>query len=184
MKEQIFTVTYPWDNNGYKPYAEYRLSVCEDSFLMQITVEEHNPRRVQTRHQQDVYKDSCVEWFVNFLPDSCDRYFNFEVNASGIMHVAFRRGRHDGTLLTEEAIRQLNIQATVGEDTWQVCFRVPFSWIQSYIPEFQFREGMKIRTNFYKCGDETQFPHYGIWKESPLEKPDFHRPEYFGEVTL
>ena len=58
---------------------------------MHIIVKESKPRRELTEHQSDVCRDSCVEWFVNFLPERCDRYFNFKVNPNGAMHVAFRR---------------------------------------------------------------------------------------------
>ena len=36
--------------------------------------------------------------------------------------------------------------------------------------------------NFYKCGDETEFPHYGMWSEAVSDTPDFHRPECFGRL--
>ena len=184
MKPKKFTVTYPWDDNGYKPYVEYELSMDEFGFLMYINVRESDPRRRETEHQRDIYKDSCVEWFVNFMPDSCDRYFNFETNANGAMHVAFRRDRHEGQMLTAEDIAALNIHAEIKDSTWEVSYSVPFSLIRKYIQQYRFEEGMKIRTNFYKCGDETEFPHYGIWTEYALEKPDFHRPECFGEIVL
>lgn len=184
MSGYQFTLTYPWDTNRYKPYVEYTLDLDEVGFLMKIQVQEKDPKRTRTAHQQEVHKDSCVEWFVNFMPETCDRYFNFEVNANGKMQVAFRKDRYEKTLLTEEDIEELDIKAEVGEESWKVCYHVPFSLIRRYIPDYQFVPGMKIRTNFYKCGDETDFPHYGIWKESPLEKPDFHRPEYFGEIII
>lgn len=184
MKPKHFTLTYPWDINGYKPYTEYELCMDEEGFLMHITVQERDPRRVETEHQRDVHKDSCVEWFVNFMPEICDRYFNFEVNANGAMHVAFRKGRYDSALLTEEDIDSLDIRTEISAETWEVRYHVPFALIQKYIPQYHYEKGMHIRTNFYKCGDETEFPHYGIWTEYPLEVPDFHRPEYFGELVL
>ncbi|MBQ8813434.1 MAG: hypothetical protein IJZ85_02900 [Lachnospiraceae bacterium] len=184
MNKQKFTLTYPWDENGYKPYTEFELDVSETGFLMRVMVHEDNPRRVETEHQHYVHKDSCVEWFVNFAPMICDRYFNFEVNANGAMHVAFRKDRYEGVLLTEEEIRTLKITTKINDSNWAICFRVPFVLIKKYIPQYCYEKGMKIRTNFYKCGDNTEFPHYGIWTKYPLEKPDFHRPEYFGEITV
>ncbi len=183
MRQQTFTLTYPWDINGYKPYVEYELSMDDEGFRMHITVHERNPRRVETEHQGDIYMDSCVEWFVNFQPEVCERYFNFEVNANGAMHVAFRKDRHDALMLTKEDIHSLNIRAEIKEDTWEVWYRVPFTLIRKYIPEYHYQKGMEIRTNFYKCGDGTEFTHFGIWAESLLEKPDFHRPEFFGKVV-
>lgn len=181
---QTFTLTYPWDDYGYKPYAEYNLDVDDAGFIMHITVWEQNPKRKEKEHQAAVHKDSCVEWFVNFAPKICDRYFNFEVNANGAMRVAFRKDRYDLTLLPVEDISMLNIKTIIHEQTWEVCYHVPFALIQKYIPRYQYEQGMTIRTNFYKCGDETDFPHFGIWHEYPLNEPDFHRPELFGIVVL
>jgi len=184
MTPQIFTLTYPWDINGYRPHVEYELSMDDIGFVMRMTVYEREPRRMETEHQRDIYMDSCVEWFVNFAPELCDRYFNFEVNANGAMHVAFRKDRYEGTMLTEEDIRKLNIHAEINEEQWEVQYSVPFALIRKYIPQYRYKKGMRIRTNFYKCGDATAFPHFGIWREYPLDKPDFHRPEYFGELKL
>jgi hypothetical protein len=41
-----------------------------------------------------------------------------------------------------------------------------------------------ITGNFYKCGDETEYPHFGCWNLIASPVPDFHRPEYFGEIVL
>ena len=41
-----------------------------------------------------------------------------------------------------------------------------------------------IRANFYKCGDKTAHPHYLSWSPIDTPKPDFHRPEFFGELIL
>ena len=180
---QTFTLTYPWDENGYKPYVEYKLNVDDTGFSMHITAWEQNPRRTVTEHQGSVHNDSCVEWFANFAPLLCDRYFNFEVNANGAMRVAFRKDRHDLSLLPLEDIALLNIQTAIHAETWEVRFQVPFALLRKYIPGYRYEKGMQIRTNFYKCGDLAQFPHFGIWKEYPLEKPDFHRPEFFGVVV-
>lgn len=181
---QTFTLTYPWDDNGYKPHVEFHLDVEAAGFSLRILVQEENPKRTAKEHQAFVHKDSCVEWFVNFAPDMCDRYFNFEVNANGAMRAAFRKDRYDFSLLSAEDISSLEIETLIAEKTWEVSYHVPFALIRKYIPEYQYQCGMSIRTNFYKCGDETAFPHFGVWNAIPLEKPDFHRPEYFGIVTL
>jgi hypothetical protein len=30
----------------------------------------------------------------------------------------------------------------------------------------------------------TRYPHYGCWNLIGTERPDFHRPEYFGTIVL
>ena len=42
----------------------------------------------------------------------------------------------------------------------------------------------KLLGNFYKCGDATLLPHYLSWSQIDTEQPDFHRPEFFGELLL
>ena len=32
--------------------------------------------------------------------------------------------------------------------------------------------------------DKTAHPHYLSWSPIGTEKPDFHRPEFFGELVL
>jgi len=188
MKKQDFTLQYPWDatidKNGYKPHVVFTLGQNPIGFTMDITVFEKDPKREKTEHLQFVHEDSCVEWFVNFMPEKCDRYFNFEVNANGIMNVAFRKDRYEKQLLSPEDIESLKIRTEIHEAHWNVSYIVPFSLIQKYIPAYTFTPGMKIKTNFYKCGAMTAFPHHGIWNAMPLEKPDFHQPDYFGEVIL
>jgi hypothetical protein len=41
-----------------------------------------------------------------------------------------------------------------------------------------------LRANFYKWGDGTSVPHYLTWSHIVTETPDFHRPEFFGELFL
>ena len=41
-----------------------------------------------------------------------------------------------------------------------------------------------MKGNFYKCGDDTKYPHFGCWNEVVWEEPDFHRPECFGDLIL
>ncbi len=181
---QVFKLFYPWDKNGYCPDVRYELGVNETGFTMRITVPESDPRREMTQHFQNVCLDSCVEWFVNFMPQTCDRYFNFEVNANGIMNVSFRKDRYDSQYLTLEDIESLNIQTEIRDEYWEVCYTVPFTLIQKYIPGYAYHKGMVIRANFYKCGGMTEYVHHGVWNPLRLQRPDFHRPEYFGEILL
>jgi hypothetical protein len=42
--------------------------------------------------------------------------------------------------------------------------------------------GTRSKANFYKCGDETEFEHYGAWSPVDLPTPDFHVPRFFGDI--
>ena len=63
---------------------------------------------------------------------------------------------------------------------WMVALVIPYPAIgldPNNLPE-------KIQANFYKCGEETAHPHYLSWNPIKTSRPDFHRPEYFGELKL
>ena len=42
----------------------------------------------------------------------------------------------------------------------------------------------RLQCNFYKCGDKTDTPHFLSWNPVEVASPDFHRPEFFGELIL
>ena len=184
MNTQTFSLHYPWDENGYKPTVTFSLSSSDSSFHMHIKTLEKNPRREEYRHLNYVHYDSCVEWFVNFFPETNVNYFNFEINANGTLYAAFRKDRFEFTLLEQSDVELLDIKSAIYDDFWTIDFDVPFTFIQKYIPDFQFQKGMTILSNFYKCGDRTDYPHFGIWNPIDLPKPDFHRPEFFGKIQI
>ena len=63
---------------------------------------------------------------------------------------------------------------------WRVTLLIPFHLIgvdPEALPE-------KLRANFYKCGDCTAHPHFLSWSPIDTPNPDFHRPDFFGELLL
>jgi Carbohydrate-binding family 9 len=50
--------------------------------------------------------------------------------------------------------------------------------------KFETMTGVATRANFQKCGDSLPSPHYLVWNYIESENPDFHRPEFFGEVEF
>ena len=69
-----------------------------------------------------------------------------------------------------------------GDNRWSLTLAIP--------PQALFRHaltdwsGLKARMNLYKSGDNLSHPHFLSWRPIRTEKPDFHRPEFFGEVTF
>lgn len=172
--------------NPEKYYPEVEFSVCysDVGFHAKFKVPEKNPKAVMTRHFEFVHLDSCVEWFVNFYPEKCDRYFNFETNANGVLNAHFRKDRYDKTPLTEEDADSLNIKTQILDDYWTVEYTVTFDFIRKFIPDYEFKKGMELKANVYKCGEETEKPHLGMWQEIKREKPDFHQPDDFGTMVI
>lgn len=150
--------------------------------------------RLQTREQDIlrrftglydmVCQDSCLEFF--FCPEETgDRYFNFETNPNGALYVGFGRPGADRARLIRSnwnalfAVKPYDIPGG-----WGVELHIPVRFIQIFVPEFTLRPGMILRANFYKCGDDTAQPHYIAWNAVDHPTPNFHLPQYFGELHL
>ncbi len=180
--EAVKVDKFLWLDNDYKPEVEARVALDDDAFRVRFDVKESDPRREVKEQLKTVCVDSCVEWFVKFCPDTCDRYFNFEVNPNGMMDVSFRLSRADKQPLELADVESFDIRAEVLDDSWSVEYKVPFTTIKKYIPQFNIAECDRVLCNFYKCGDKTEVPHYACWNLVGCEKPNFHAPEYFAEV--
>ena len=178
------TITDYIDNGGYCTKVVFSVTYSDEGFHVHYDAYEKNPKRVMTKHFDPVHLDSCVEWFINFDPEHTGNYINFEVNANGVINFAWRPDRYTGEPFTKDEADSLNIKTEILDDKWTVDYTVPFALIKKYTPEYEFKKGAVLPSNVYKCGDETEVEHYGCWKMVDREKPDFHRPEYFGRMII
>lgn len=181
----VFTLEHRlWGTEAYKNLVYAQLAYDNHGFAVKFTVEEKNPLREKKQHLEYVHEDSCVEFFVNFLPEHSEKYINFEVNAAGVMNAGFQSGRHDSVPLKEEEISGLHIKAEVLENQWTVMYHISFDFIKKYYPEFEMKNCSYIKGNLYKCGDKTEMEHYVSYFKVGTEKPDYHRPEFFGKIYV
>ena len=180
---------YLWMNNNYKPQVKAKLCYTDFYLLVYFYVSEDEITARYTQINDPVHKDSCVEFFVNLFPTKTDKYFNFEVNPLGTFHIGF--GAVGNRLrLTDVNIQLINANLTLtkpiigkyGQTYWEVFYKIPLSLFENYC-------GMKFMAedaigNFYKCGDESKFEHYGVWNHVESPKPNFHLPKYFGNLIF
>lgn len=183
---------YQWEDNGYKP--EVKAAVCYDEAALHIrfTAWEDRIKVKGVKYCDSVYKDSCVEFFFNPAPDRDNRYLNFEMNAAGVLLLGIGSDRGDWRYLYEvnpsifnikSSVKMYEVEAFKGP-FWQVEYTIPFEFIEKYYGNLDITSGMQLRANFYKCGDDTEYPHYGSWNPIEIEEADFHRPDYFGKLIL
>jgi hypothetical protein len=163
---------YLWLDNGYQVF-EKRV-------------------RIQYLEFQDpVWKDSCVEFFIDPFPEKERGYINIETNAAGAMLIAFGPDRETRTPIPREDLPGLEIATSVqgriegehGADYWTLSYRLPLGLFEKYYGSV-VTPGRQARANFYKCGDEIDPPHFGAWNPVLVAEPDFHRPEFFGRVLF
>ena len=182
---------YLWLENGYRPPVEVKLCYSRSFLHVRFRVGERRVRVKYLKFQDPVYKDSCVEFFIDAFPESRLGYVNFETNAAGTLLAAFGPDRFNRKPLWPEDLGGFDVSASVagpldgehGGDSWTLEYRVPLALFRK-IYGLEVRPGHRAAANFYKCGDETEFPHYGAWSRVDTPSPDFHRPDFFGEVIF
>lgn len=130
--------------------------------------------------------DSCMEFF--YKPSPWDlRYLNFEINPKGFLYLGIRKDRHNKEDFDVDK-ELFDIVSIAHEGDWTLKFYIPDSFINKMYPNLQeLSRGNSsniARGNFYKCGDETDHPHYAAWSEILTKKPDFHVPDFFGRFVF
>lgn len=173
----------------YKPDVKFKVLRTETSIFIKYYVREKSLRAMYADDQEPVWEDSCVEFFFRNVED--DFYYNFEFNCIGTCVATKRKGRNeDVSPLNKEQLQQIKRLPSLGKVPFGRQEGV-FEWtLMVEIPLIILNLGeenmlaSELYANFYKCGDETQFPHYLSWNYILSEQPDFHLPEYFGELIL
>lgn len=183
--EEFAVLHYLWGST-YQPEVKGKLAWLEGKgFHLQMVCRETNPTRVYTTSNAPVYKDSCMEAFLDFKPEAGGPgYVNFEMNANGAMLCAIGTSRNDRTFLAELGVPVPQPMVRLGQDSWQIDLSIPLTLIHRLYGPLEIAKGYRLRGNFYKCGDGTPSVHYGSWARVGSERPDFHLPQYFGDMVV
>ena len=172
--------------SGYTPESFAQLVyIPETGFVLRMTSEESHPRAVLTHDNDPVCTDSCLEFFADWLGDG--RYINVEMNANGTLLSYIGPDRFTRTPIVDlTGGETFPVTAEVKEKSWSVTAVIPERLIARIYgtDTVPFRPGFTFHGNFYKCGDQTEIPHYGMWNPVTTEQPDFHVPSCFGELTI
>lgn len=189
MKSKIFHINnYPWGRPEIFPISLAEINLLDDGISVRLVSDEQNIRATITEDNGPVCKDSCLEFFFCPSPDISRAYFNIEINPLGTMYVGFS---DDGTRAASKPIEfyefkhSMNVNVKREDSHWEVSYIVPFDLIKEFISDFNYQNLRCIKANFYKCGDETLYPHYAVWNNidsNVVAEPDFHLLDYFGWI--
>ena len=165
--------------------AGAQICYTENELLVHLFTAEQNVRAVEKGPLGAPYEDSCLEFF--FCPCEGDaRYFNIEVNMNGCFFLGFGSGDADLVRLLPEdtipAILAPDIRKT--EDGWEIFYRVPYSFIRRFFPDFRAYAGKEMRANCYKCADLSEPSHYLSWNKIEGEPLTFHKSRCFGKMVF
>ena len=169
-----------WQDYYPSPYkTEFRLVHSDEGLTVKLSTTEWPLRVTCVSRNQEVCEDSCMEFFLTPNTNDAD-YFNIEITAIGISLVGIGPGRSPRKKLNI-AGSGIEIQTLIHpEEGWELMFTLPYSYMKKFFGDID----TTMRANFYKIGNATARKHYSIWNKQELEMPDFHRPEFFGELQL
>jgi hypothetical protein len=176
------------------PDTQFKLGYDDRAVYVIFQVNDRYVRASRTAYQQNVYKDSCVEFFFKPNNDSTENYFNLETNCCGAALFAFQAGPRLGEIrvpagefdaLTLAHSLPGPVRGEIGEPTtWAVEYRLPFEVLENYCLVEKPAPGVVWKGNFYKIADESSHPHYLTWAPVDRPAPDFHQPRFFGHLVF
>lgn len=173
----------------YRPQMEVRMAHNGSQLLVNYRVKEECVRAVAPHDDGNVWEDSCCEFFLS--PDGDGAYYNMECNAAGTLLIGFGAGRDNRARAPQAILDKVDRWTSMGrapfadvqgERTWQLCLSVPVeAYFRHSLASF---DGLRAKGNVYKCGDMLPHPHFLSLFPIDIDKPDFHRSDFFGSVDF
>lgn len=182
----IASVNWP-DEFPYRPDCEFYVARSQECIAVLYHVKGQDLRAAAMQDNGPVWEDSCCEFFVQDPSDGT--YYNFELNCVGTLLNAKGSGREKRVYRSEKELNRVRrfhsldrkeYSENNAEFSWTVGMVIPFDLMginPSDLPSV-------LKANFYKCADKTAHVHFLSWNPVGCPSPDFHRPDYFGELYL
>ena len=176
------------DKFPYRPLTVITAAHSNRYIYLDFLVRCNYLRAVNYTDNSNVSEDSCVEFYVQPRRDK-DEYWAFEVNCVGTLNALRCSSAGVCNQLPEEELKEIRRYASVGTRPfqevegsfiWSVALAIPLS---IFGMEYNC-DKIEMRGNFNKCASATSQPHYLSWHPINTPDPDFHRPEFFGDIVL
>lgn len=172
-----------------KPEVSFKIAHNGESLFLHFFVEEDEIVATVAEDNGAVWNDSCVEFFMSI--GNSPFYYNAEFSCIGTALLGYRQGREGAVHAAGSVVGQIKRYPSLGYDLiekkqghfkWDLLVAIPASaYWNSGLKSFK---GLKAKANFYKCGDGLTVPHYLSWNPILTENPNFHAPQFFGEVEF
>lgn len=137
------------EGSDHRPRTQCKLLYDEQTLFGIFRVEDQYVRSVHTGFQSDVWKDSCVELFIQ--PKDSPGYFNFEFNCGGALLASYVTSpvRIDGSLqgltpLAPEEDLQIRRYASLTKIV-EPEIEEPLTWLLEFALPFPFCKIMQAR---------------------------------------
>ena len=149
----------------YTPEASFKIFHDGTNIYLQFEVTEKDIHSKITEDFGEVWTVPCVAMFI--APDKETERMPLD------------------TLATIKRIPTLgtdNFGLREGENSWSIIEIIPAATLFNH--KIESWDGKTMRANFYKCGDNLPTPHFLSWNKIDYPRPNFHLPEYFGEIQF
>lgn len=173
-------------NSPLPTLCSFNIGYTDRELCIQFYITESDILMDKKEDCSPVYEDSCAELFISF--DNRRTYFNIEGNPRGVLLAGTGTSRDDRYFFTKEELtiikRHTNITDLPNQTdykNWELCLSIPWDFLKI---DYKELNTLECFGNFYKCADNHEYPHYLSWNPIQTEKPDFHRPEFFGEIKF
>lgn len=179
----------PWQHEGDKPTVHVATAHDDAHIYLQYTVQENSIIAKTTTNNGPVWQDSCVEFFI--MPEADGIFYNFEFNCIGAKLLYAGKTRNERTPADDATLDKIITESTLGHEPfeekkgyfdWTLTVVIPLSCFFQHT--IKTLKGKTSKGNFYKCGDGLSQPHYLAWNNIETPNPDFHTPQYFGEIVF
>lgn len=178
----------PWAEAKINCQTSFSIAHSSDTIFLKFYVNEDVMKTAMHKTNEPVYKDNCVEFFVSFGREN--EYYNIEVNCFGICLMGYGADRTNRRLLPKNIIDKIKRtiliksadESAATNFEWQITLAIPIEvFVYTNVGSFNKKQG---RGNFFKCGDDLPEPHFFTWNMIQSQHPDFHLPEFFGELRF
>lgn len=181
--------TLKWTKFSYCPSVHFRIAHTGEALWLSFDAEESHVLARHLSTNSATHKDSCVEFFID--PKKDGNYYNFEWNAIGTVHLAYGPNVREREFIDPEIIEsRIRSYSSLGtqpldmrkKTKWNLTVIIPVD-ILIHDPILDL-SGVQANANFFKCGDETEKPHFLSWNPVLTDQPNFHQPLYFGRLIF
>jgi hypothetical protein len=184
------------ESSDHRPRTSARFLYSDDGICGIYKIEDQYVRSIRTEYLSEVWKDSCVEIFIQPCADK--GYFNLEMNAGGA-HLCWyiedstrsAAGLKKFTPVPPELGKTIQIHSTLPKIiepeitkpiTWELSFFLSRKVLETFVGPLGDFKGQQWRGNFFKCAEDLSHPHWAAW--SPVDEFNFHLPRCFGTLVL
>jgi len=183
-------------STSHRPRTKVRLLHDGGTILGRFEVEDQFVRCTRTEYGSEVWKDSCVEFFI--APKPGRGYFNFEFNCGGaflVNHIIdptrTAAGFKQFTRIPKAQAVAVKVSTSVPKViepevkaslNWTLEFEIPIALLEAFVGPIGPLSGQMWRGNFFKCAEDNSQPHWAAW--APVDEFNFHLPRCFGEIRF